>query len=55
MRDLQKYSTHAYRMEYYNELAGDRMLCVFHFFRTFLLQSSKTYQRGTMDRNIKNY
>jgi hypothetical protein len=28
MRDLQKYSTRAYRMEFYNELAGDKMLYV---------------------------
>ena len=28
MHDLQKYSARAYRMEYYNELAGDRMLYV---------------------------
>ncbi len=28
MRDLQEYSTRIYRMEYYNESAGDRMLYV---------------------------
>jgi hypothetical protein len=28
MRDLQKYSTRAYRMEYYDELSGERMLYV---------------------------